>query len=305
MTRRTRALLGGTAVALTVSLVGCASGGEPSGQVIRLGVVPAETSEATLSSWAIFTELFEQETGMEIEMFEATNLAPVVEAAIAGDLDLMMLGPFAQVLARDNGAQIETVGALIDNPESEESSSMALVRADSDVAELKDLAGEDVCFIDPGSASGYLFPAGGFLDEGIDPETDLNPIFVGDHVSAIDAMLDGECAGVFTFGGNEAFAREPDVFSKIWEAEVPNPGFSISTALDADVSETVVDAILKINGDLAEEQNLCTDDTRVPGDDGPVCHAVDVFWGSIPKDDTYWEPLREVCEATQAPACKE
>lgn len=304
MTRLTRALLSGAAITLAVALVGCASGDEPNAQVIRLGVVPAETSEATLSSWAIFTELFEQETGMEIEMFEATNLAPVVEAAIAGDLDLMMLGPFAQVLARDNGAKIDTVGALIESPEKEESSSMALTRADSNVMALKDLVGEDVCFIDPGSASGYLFPAGGFLEEGIDPETDINPIFVGDHVSALDAMLAGECAGVFTFGGNEAVARNPEAFTKIWEVEIPSPGFSISTELDADLRKKVVDAILKINGDLAEEQGLCTDDTRVPGENGPVCHAVDVFWGSIPKDESYWEPLREVCKATQAPACE-
>lgn len=300
-----RVVLGGAALALAASLVGCSSGGGSESQVIRLGVVPADTADATLSNWSIFMELFEQETGLEIELFEATNLAPVVEAAIAGDLDLIMLGPFAQVLARDNGAAIDTVGAMIESPTNVENASIGLSRPDSDISSIADLKGEDVCFIDPGSATGYLFPAAGFLEEDIDPETDINALFVGDHVSAVETMLEGECSAVFTFGGHEAYVREPENFTKFWEAEVPNPGFSISTALDEDTRETIVNAVLTINGDVADEHDLCTAEVTVPGDDGPVCRAVDVFWGVTEKDDSYWEPLREVCEVTQAPACTE
>lgn len=272
---------------------------------IRFGVVPADTVEATLSNYEIFTELFEQETGFDIEIFEATNLAPVVEATIAGDLDLVMLGPFAQVMARDNGAKIETVGALIDSPAVENTTSVGLVRSDSTVTSLTDLAGEDVCFIDPGSASGYLFPSAGFLDVGIDPETDINAIFVGDHFSAVQAMQDGECAAVFTFGTNERYLADPTEFSEIWKVQVPNPGISISTTLDPDVKKIVSDAVLRITGDFAVEQDACTERATVDSDEGPVCQAIAAFWGVMPADDSYWDGLREVCRTTRAPACEE
>lgn len=287
-------------------LAGCSSPAAPQApDTIRFGVVPADTAEATLSNYEVFIELFEQETGMNIELFEATSLAPVVEATIAGDLDLVMLGPFAQVMARDNGAKIETVGALIDDPALPEAYSMGIVRSDSEFDSLEDLGGQDVCFIDPGSASGYLFPSAAFLDVGIDPETGINPIFVGDHFSAVEVMKDGECATVFTFGNNERYQKDPSEFKKIWESEVPGPGISISTELDDETKRIVADAVLKINGDFAMEQDRCDDERTVETENGVLCQAVATFWGVIPQDDSYWEDLRQVCEATRAPACEE
>ena len=291
---------------LAVSLVGCSSNDEAGGtQTIRFGVVPAETVEATLGNYRIFTELFEQETGLAIEILEATNVAPVVEATIAGDLDLVMLGPFAQIMARDNGAQIDTIGALVDAPTETHNSAVGLVRADSAITGLADMRGADVCFIDPGSATGYLFPSAGFLELGIDPEVDLNAIFIGDHASAVQSMLDGECAAVFTFGTNREYLDRADEFTEVWRAEVPSPGISISTELDPELRKTISEAVLKINGDFAMEQNACPADRRSDSANGEICHAVDVFWGVIPQEESYWEALREVCKITRAPACEE
>lgn len=300
-----RLLAGGAAATLAVALGGCSATEETETQTVRLGVVPTETLEATLAVWSTFYALFEEETGMQLELFEATNVAPVVEATIAGDLDLIMLGPFAQVLARDNGAEIETVGYLIDTPEDAENTSVGLSLADGGVKDIADLAGKDVCFVDPGSASGYLFPAAGFLDEGIDPEEDLNALFVGDHISAVDAMVAGECEAVFTYSANDVYVSAPDDFNRFWQEEVPNPGFSISKELDSDTRQVIVDAMLKINGDLADERGLCTDENTVPGPDGPVCQALGASWGVVAADDSYWESLRWVCEKTKAPACEE
>lgn len=289
---------------LALSLVGCSSGGGSGDtETIRFGVVPAETVEATLGNYQIFTDLFEQETGLNIEIFEATNVAPVIEATIAGDLDLVMLGPFAQVMARDNGAKVETIGALIDTPADTDNSSIALVNKGSSITSLSQMAGEDICFIDPGSATGYLFPSAGLLDVGIDPETDINAIFVGDHSSAVQAMQAGECAAVFTFGTNDVYLASPEDYTEIWKVDVPSPGISVSTELDAELKQKIIDATLKINGDFALEQDACTADKLDESSGEPVCKAIDVFWGLIPQDDSYWEELREVCEVTRAPAC--
>ena len=305
-----KTIAGGAVALLALALAGCSGGaaGPADGdevETIRLGVVPAETVEATLSSYSTFVSLFEEETGYEIEFFEATNVAPVIEATIAGDLDLVMLGPFAQVMARDNGAGITTVGPLVDSPWVHDNTSIGLTLADSGLSSVKDLKGKDVCFIDPASATGYLFPAAAFLDAGIDPETDINPLFIGDHTSAVQAMAAGECAAAFTHGTNLEYIANPDKFTKIFDQVVPSPGFSVSTKLPDDVRKKVTDAVLKINGDLALERDVCPADMTFEDEEhGVYCHAVDVFWGAVPEDDSYWEPLRAVCEKTRAPACE-
>lgn len=303
--RKTGALLAALSV---FALSGCSGNSvvpEADPDTIRFGVVPAETVEATLSSYAIFVDLLEQETGLIVDFFEATNVAPVVEATIAGDLDLVMLGPFAQVMARDNGADISTVGALINHPEDQDNSSIGLSLADGGVTTLTELRGQDVCFIDPGSATGYLYPAAGLLEAGLDPESDINALFVGDHTSAVQSMVDGECAAVFTYGTNPEYLDAPDSFSVIFDQVVPNPGISVSTRLSPVLQQRLTEAVLKINGDFAIEEGVCTPDKlRQDSSGGDYCQAIDVFWGAVSQDDSYWESLREVCLATRAPACE-
>ncbi|GAB3187173.1 phosphate/phosphite/phosphonate ABC transporter substrate-binding protein [Nesterenkonia suensis] len=306
-----RSLSIGAVGALALLSAGCAENGAAGDQegvqaeVITFGVVPAETREATLSSYATFMHHFEEETGFEIEIFEATNVAPVIEATIAGDLDLVMLGPFAQSMAREAGADITTVGALIDRPGNEENLSVGLTMEDGGPTTLQELQGEDVCFIDPGSASGYLYPAAALLEEGIDPEDDLNGIFIGDHTSAVESMMSGECAAAFTHGTNLEYVAHREDLRVIYDEVVPSPGISVSTLLEDEVQQIVTDAVLDITGDMALDAGTCAEDRLYEDEGDEYCHAIDVFWGVAPQDDSYWESVREVCEATRAPACEE
>lgn len=314
MTIKPKRLAVGAACTLALALTGC---GGTNGQsqsdenTVTFGVIPDETAEATLGYYQLFIDLFEEETGYEVDFYEATSFAAITEGAIAGDLDLVMLGPFAQVMARDNGADLEAVGALIESPDNPENRSIGVVRTDSGIEGLDDLEGENVCFIDPGSATGYLYPAAGFLDLGLDPETDLEPIFVGDHISVVQAMHDGECAAAFTHSGNPEFREHgvsdsnPDgTMMAIWDAEVPNPGISIAGDIEPEKKQTIIDAVMKLNGDYVMDAGLCPEDRIHEGEDGPYCHAIEVFWGVVDADDDYWDSLREVCEATKAPACE-
>jgi phosphonate transport system substrate-binding protein len=218
----------------------------------------------------------------------------------------------AQVIARDRGAQLTTVGATSPDDQGPRNAAVAVVRADSDLDDLADLEGQDVCFIDPSSTTGYLFGAAGFDQLGIDPENDVNGIFIGDHASAMRTMFDGECAAVFTFRENAEFlfAEEEDDVEQddlriIWSETVPEGGVSISTNLPETVQEELRDAMLGLTGDRVYEDGLCPDEqVREDAEGTPFCAMVgDGFWGLWPADDSYWQPVREVCEATNAPAC--
>lgn len=148
---------------------------------------------------------------------------------------------------------------------------------------IEDLQGEDVRFVDPSSATGYLFGAAAFLESGIDPEADIESIFIGDHGSAVRSMYDGECSAVFTVRDRADvtfFEDNPDVgedeLRNIWSGGVPEGGISISTALPDDVRETLTDTMLEHNGTQLLADDRCPDNR-----------------------------IREVCEITRAPACEE
>lgn len=278
---------------------------------LSMGVVPTDTMTETFNQWSFLIGLLEEDTGYEIELYEASDLPAVIEAAVAGDLDIIYLGPFGHLIARQNGAEMSTVGASSATPAGVNNASMGVVRADSPVQDLADLEGEDICFVSPSSATGYLFGAAGLVEIGLDPERDVNPIFVGDHSSAARAMYDGECAAVFTTRSQaetEFYKDNPDVsegdIRVFWTADVPEGGVAISTQLPEEVQDKLRAALLELNGTNVLADGRCPDDRVVEGDDGEFCGVWNnQWWGLEEVDDTYWEPIREVCEATNAPAC--
>lgn len=279
-----------------------------------MGVVPQDNATETFDQWSFFIDRLEEDTGMEVELYEASDLAAVIEATIAGDLDIVHLGPFGQMIARDNGAEITAVGATAPTSAGPDNASVAVVRDDSSFTEIEDLEGEDVCFVNPSSATGYLFGAAAFMEADIDPETDIESIFIGDHGSAVRSMYDGECAAVFTVRDQAEvtfFENNPDVsedeLRTIWSEEVPEGGISISETLPDDVQETLTDAMLELNGTQLLADDRCPDDRIREDDDGEEFCAtvVEGWWGIEAVDDDYWEPIREVCEITRAPACEE
>lgn len=301
--------------ATALALSGCSNdggsgGGE--GNTLNMGVVPEESAEETLGSWEFFIEKFEEDTDYEIEFYEASDAAAVIEAAIAGDLDFVHLGPFAQWIARENGAALDTVGVQSPDELGPRNQAVAMVRADSGISDIAELEGEDVCFITPGSTTGYLFGAAAFLEEGIDPETDLNGIFVGDHPSAARTMYDGECAAVFThrqmaeltfFEDNEDV--DPEDVEIIWSEDVPEAGISVSTNLPEDVQDTVRETVLALNGNDIYDDDRCPEDRIVEGETRDYCEMLNDMWGMVDEEDPYWEPIGEVCRLTDAPACQE
>lgn len=322
-----RSIRAGLAVGLSIALLGCSGSDEVAAPapapeapaapeeetpaVLRIGVVPGETVVATLDTWGAFVSILERELGIPVQLFEATDLAAVIEAAIAGDLDVVHLGPFAQVIARDNGARLRTVGATSPDAQGPRNAAVAVVRSDSAITDLAQFADEDVCFISPGSTTGYLFGAAALDAIGIDPETGLNPIFTGDHFSGLRTMFDGECAAVFTFreGAEVIWPAqeddvEPDDLRIIWSIVVPEGGLSISTDLPPGFQDRLSELMLSINGDDVYAAGLCPDNLVGEYPDGtPFCRIIANFWGLQAADESYWQPVKEVCEATNAPAC--
>ncbi|WP_029090461.1 phosphate/phosphite/phosphonate ABC transporter substrate-binding protein [Brevibacterium album] len=306
-------LAAGAAAALSLSA--CSSGDPASADEISslsFGVVPSDSAESTYDNWGLFIELAEEELGVEIELFEATANPAVIESAIAGNLDMVYQGPMGTMLMQDSGAPLRTVGNVNYGPQEPPGETIGVVLADSHYTDLSDLVGEDVCFNNPASTTGYLYPANGFLQLGIDPETDINAIFVGDHQSVVRTVFEGECAAGFSFRQmvEETVPKQNDDieaedFRRIWEAETIGGGITISTELPEEMQERLSDFLLSTNGDNIPEGYECPERLeRTHADGTPYCGLFSTFWGMSEVDGDYWDPAREICAATEAPACQ-
>jgi phosphonate transport system substrate-binding protein len=112
--------------------------------------------------------------------------------------------------------------------------------------------GTTVAFVEQSSASGYIFPATIFLNNGIDPETDVDQLFSGGHDRSVIAVCDGTAeVGVSFDDARGAAETNCDVAANVvvfaYGPEIPNDGWAVA----GDLPQNLKDAIKQILLDYA------------------------------------------------------
>ncbi|MET4159028.1 phosphate/phosphite/phosphonate ABC transporter substrate-binding protein [Agromyces sp. PvR057] len=305
-TRFTRSLLALAGVgALAVTLAACSStaeaGTSTSGETasfavdentLVFGVVP--DSVDTETNYQPLMDYIAQETGKTVEYHESTDYAALIEAAVAGKIDVASFSGFTYVTAKNNGAAITPVSSII-TAEGQEPGyySQAIVPTGSDITDLAGFEGKKVCFVDPSSTSGYLFPSYNLLEEGIDPETDVTPVFAGKHDVSVTKVGEGvECDAGFA---EDSEVAKSDKVTVVAETMVPGAPIVVSDTLPEELKT-------QLTGILAE---VSIDDIIASGIDSADSDGFrSVFYATSPVDDAYYDTIRDICEKTNAEQCQ-
>ena len=158
-------------------------------QPLTIGLIPAEDSQAMVESSRQVLDSLQQQMGVPVKAFVATDYTGVIEALRAKKLDVAYLGPFSYVLA-NSIADVEAFAVAVTKKTGQSAyRSVIIARKDSGLATPADLKGRSFAFVDPTSASGHLFPKAGLLQAGYDPERTFGRvIFSGSHDASILAV---------------------------------------------------------------------------------------------------------------------
>jgi phosphonate transport system substrate-binding protein len=109
--------------------------------------------------------------------------------------------------------------------------------------------GTTVSFVEQTSASGYIFPATVFLSQGIDPESDINPLFPGSHQASVIAVCEGTAeVGASFDDARSSTVTECDVENNVvvfaYGPEIPNDGVAVSGDLPDELKEQITQALM-------------------------------------------------------------
>lgn len=299
------------AAALLAVLTACsgaseaADGAAEAPETLVFAQIPSESAQGIAEDNDAIIAVIERETGLKVELQEATDYAAVIEGLRAGQIQVAGLGPFSYMVAKDGGAGVEALGALVDTPDEEPGyKSYGIVPAGSDITSLEDFKGKTVCFVDPTSTSGFLYPSAGLLDLGIDPETDVTPIFAGGHDASALSVADGTCDAGFAYdtmvdteligsGGIE----EGDL-EVVWKSEtIAGSPYVASDQLPADLIAQLKDIFANaLTVPAMVESGACSSesDCKLPEESK---------YGFVPVEDSLYDGVRAVCATTKSPAC--
>ena len=109
--------------------------------------------------------------------------------------------------------------------------------------------GTTMSFVEQTSASGYIFPATVLIANGIDPESDIEPIFPGSHDGSVIAVCEGDAeVGVSFDDARTVATTDCDVASNVvvfaYGPEIPNDGVAVAGSLPDDLKTQIKDALM-------------------------------------------------------------
>jgi len=269
-----------------------ASGYAVDENTLVFGVVP--DSVDTETNYQPLMDYIAKITGKTVEYHESTDYAALIEAAVAGKVDVASFSGFTYVTATNNGAALTPISSIVTEEGQEPGYySQAIVPKDSSISSLADFAGKKVCFVDPSSTSGYLFPSYNLLEAGVDPKTDITPVFAGKHDVSVQKVGEGvECEVGFA---EDSEVEKSDKVKVIDETMVPGAPLVYSSALPEDVAKELSDGLAEIT----------IDDIIAAGIDSADTDAFrSVFYATKPVDDAYYDLIRDICKKTEAEQCQ-
>jgi phosphonate transport system substrate-binding protein len=226
---------------------------------IKMAFVPSQDSQKVLASGQPLADLLSQETGLSFTVSVPTSYAAVVEGMGSENVDVGWLASFVYVLAHDKFKSTVILSTVRGG--SKTYTGQIISHVDSGVNTLADLPGKKFAFVDPGSASGNIYPRALLLQNGIDPATAFaESIFAGGHDKVVIAVYNRQVDAGATFGdsveGITTDARTnvvstlPDVMEKVQvigkTAPIPNDTVSVRAGLPAELALQIQEGLLSI-----------------------------------------------------------
>ncbi len=250
-------------------------------------LTPSQDTQAVISGAEGLTQYIEDETGIVIESFVATDFTAQVEALCSEEAQMGAINTFGYLRANARGCAEVALASVRFGSTSY--AGQLITQAGSGIEEVTDLAGTTFCRPDPGSTSGWVIPSLAMQAEGLNPNEDLAEVVdVGGHDAVVIAVLNGDCDAGSTFeDARDTVAEEfPDVYEEVvvfrTSPPIPNDNISFHPSVPQDIRDQITDALLQLN------------DTE----EG-VAMLNDLYsWGGLERvEDSFYDGFRQQLEA--------
>ncbi|HLI01640.1 MAG TPA: phosphate/phosphite/phosphonate ABC transporter substrate-binding protein [Acidimicrobiales bacterium] len=329
-TGRTRAALAAMAALFLLVLTACGStsastsgnstsgGGSGSGgsghnskhpgwpSTLTYGAVGAENSTSLTNSLKPLAEVVKKQLGVTLKVVTGTSYASMIEAQQAGKAQIIGYGPFSYFIAKKEGLKIQDIGILITAPHTDGGYySWAVVnpKKTPSITSIKDFKGKKVCFSDPSSTSGYLYPSYGLLGAGISPTKGVTPVFAGTDTATALQVAKGSCQVGFTNSqslpaAEEAHQISPSAVKIVWKGpEIPGNPTAISDSVPASLRTALENLLIKDgNSKYFAAHGYCPSVAK--------CNELTGGWGYANPKVADFSKIANVCKITKSPQCK-
>jgi phosphate/phosphite/phosphonate ABC transporter binding protein len=189
--------------------------------------------------------------GQRVVLYIAKDYGDLRTQMEAGAVDIGSFSPFAYVDAARGGKIRIIAQSIIDG--SATYRGIIVARKDSGLKAVVDLRGKRFAFVDPKSASGYVYPRAMLIEKGIAPESYFKEtIFAGGHDKVIAAVLEGRAdAGAIYEGALDIAKAEgvptENLVTLASTDPIPHDAIAVRTGLDEALAKRIQSALVDLD----------------------------------------------------------
>jgi phosphate/phosphite/phosphonate ABC transporter binding protein len=189
--------------------------------------------------------------GQKVVLYVARDYADLRTQMEAGAVDIGSFSPFAYVDAVRGGKIRIIAQSLMDG--SATYRGVIVARKDSGLKSLADLRGKRFAFVDPESASGYVYPRAMLIEKGVVPETAFKKIvFAGNPDKVIAAVLEGgaDAGAVYENAPTVAKSKGMPTENLVTLATtdpIPHDAVAVRTGLDEALAKKIQAALVDLD----------------------------------------------------------
>ncbi len=227
-----------------------------------LGMVAYADPRAQYTQLAPLAEYLGRRAGLNLRLKVYTDYFSLLNDIDHESLDIALVSPLVYTFCMDDPALTFLATSLEAGKPFYHCALLA--RKDSPLLSVRDLAGKTIAFVDPYSASGYVYPSAFLLEQGLikDGKPLYKPVFCGSHEKALRSLLERKVDAAasydsfFAFAGHKVGDRENLSLEdfrvlKLLPEQIPNDAVVCRSALGKKVIDDLEAALRQYDRERA------------------------------------------------------
>ncbi len=280
---------GSARTGLTLSILLAASlaaAPAPQAQHLKFGFTPVLGEAEMRAEFEPLMTYLSDVLARKVGLYIAKDYGDLRTQMESGAVDVGSFSPFAYVDAQRGGKIRIIAQSILDR--SATYRGLIIARKDSGVRTVGDLEGKRFAFVDPKSASGYVYPRAMLVEKGVTPERYFKEtIFAGGHDKVIAAVLDGRVDAGAIYDGALGVAKAKGVATDVLVVlsstdPIPHDAIAVRLGLDDTLVRKLQAALVDLDKSEAGR--------RV------IAHSKKKLTGHVVADDSVFDVVRRTAK---------
>lgn len=249
--------------------IGLLPAGPSAAQELKFGFTPVLSEADMKAEFEPLMAYLSNAVGQKVVLYVAKSYGDLRTQMEAGIVDIGSFSPFAYVDAARGGKIRIIAQSILDGAATYRG--LIVARKDSGLKTLDDLQGKRFAFVDPKSASGYVYPRAMLIEKGFTPERYFREtIFAGGHDKVIAAVLEGRADAGAIYDGALGVAKAMGVSTENLTTlastdPIPHDAIAVRISMDEALSKKIQAALVDLDKSEAGRQAVAKSKKKLTG----------------------------------------